>query len=515
MNREKHQEEHNKMYENPEHDRSDLRAWMKFFTPEPGASILDLGCGAGSSLINFSERGHRIVGVEVSTKALEIYHKNKPAHCQSTAYQGFIEDFDIEDTFDYVLLTEVLEHVSDPQAVIDVAFKHLKDGGELYISAPNIPDSNHLHLRAVTGTLLHGWLHQFEIAWEHNYPNRIYCKAKRTDKRPIIVSRPFLTPYPPHMEGFQEWYARNCQKHNLKVLTQYYRALHHAQQAAVHYAAKVGATHILFTECDHWQYPDNGLDVLLEADKDVIGFQTYKRGYPHQNLCMRKENPDISMILPAKELIAKEAKLEPVGWSQGEDLIQKVDLITWAFTLVKVDVFKRMAEAWGNLLVSQEDLAALIDGDAATKYRLSEYTEEPLGLQPFRQWGPRPTDSFFCQYCADLGIDVHVHFGWTMAHGDVEPKDITMARRIQDGRNLEQNLDMLETMPIGDDWGNAYGPDVPLRPIRQVVTKSEAIAGGPNGKANSEESNGKNGSAGEETRTDKKGSRPQAEVLPA
>ena len=323
--------------------------------------------------------------------------------------------------------------------------------------------------------------------------------------RPIVVSRPFLTPFPKHLEAFQLWYARNHQKHNLVTLTQYYRALHHAQQAAVHYAMKVDASHILFTECDHWQYPGDGLDVLLEADKDVIGFRTYKKDYPHQNLCFRKENPDVSMILPTKELVAKEAKLFSVDWVPGSELIQKVDLISWAFTLVKIEVFRKMQKAWGNLLVSQEDLTALINGDEATKERLREYTQEPLGLQPFRQWGPRPTDSFFCQYCADLGIDVHVHFGWTMAHGDVEPQDILMSKRVEESKVLDQKT----TMPIEDDWGNSYGPDQNVRAARQTITKAEAIAGGQNGKTRSEES------PGEEGRQAQEGGRPTAEVLPA
>jgi hypothetical protein len=324
----------------------------------------------------------------------------------------------------------------------------------------------------------------------------------KTKKAPIIVSRPYLVPHTDHMEDFQEWYARNLVKHNLIVATRYYRALHQAQAAAVTVALRKGASHILFTECDHYRYPEDGLEVLLEADKDVIGFRTYKRDYPYSNMNMRKARPDVSMILPQWEMKAKGAYLEAFGWEKGDDIIQKTDLITWAFTLVKVDVFRRMSQAWGNRLVSQEDLKALIQGDDATKDRLREYIKRPEGLQPFRQWGPHPTDSFFCQYCEDLGIDRHVHFGWTIAHGDVDPEN-TFTRRNRDVVELFQDNAMT---PVEDDWGNTYGPDLDVRPDNRIpITREQAI----NGKASSQKSDaGKEGDRQEDT--DKQGSGEEA-----
>lgn len=328
----------------------------------------------------------------------------------------------------------------------------------------------------------------------------------------IVVSRPFLTPHTKHMEDFQEWYARNLVKHDLIVATRYYRALHQAQAAAVEVALRKGASHILFTECDHYRYPEDGIEVLLEADKDVIGFRTYKRGYPYSNMNMRKANPDVSLILPKGEMKRKGGYLDSFGWKKGDDIIQKTDLITWAFTLVKTDVFKRMSEAQGNMLVSQEDLKALIQGDDATKDRLREYIKAPLGLQPFRQWGPCPTDSFFCQYCEDLGIDRHVHFGWTIAHGDVDPED-TFSRRNRDAVEMFQEKIMV---PVEDDWGNAYGPDLDVWPDNRIpITREQAINGKASAQKGGKETSGEEGSGEEAGRATQEGRRPQAEVLQA
>jgi len=294
-------------------------------------------------------------------------------------------------------------------------------------------------------------------------------------KQPIVVCIPRLKPHEKHLEHFREWYADNQKKHNLIPVCQYYRALHHAQKAAVYVAFHKDASHILFSEDDQWGYPVDGLDVLLEADKDVIGFRTYKRAYPHSNLCMRKESPGVSMILPVEEQVRKAGRLIPFGLKRGEPLIQRTDLISWAFTLVKVDVFRKMQKAWGNLLVSQKDLKALMDGDEATRERLSEYVDKPLGLSPFRQWGPHPTDSFFCQYCEDLGIERWVHFGYTIGHGDVEPEEILMARRKHEAKKFrEEGYSWKpESVENEDDWGNVYGPNNEHMPERYRVMMGE------------------------------------------
>jgi 2-polyprenyl-3-methyl-5-hydroxy-6-metoxy-1,4-benzoquinol methylase len=473
--------------DNPSYDRTDLRPWMRHFRPRSGSRILDLGCGTGASLIHYSKLGCDVVGVELVQEAIDKFHKMKPEGMKGEIYQGYAEEFDDERPYDYVLVTETLEHVADPEKVIATANRCLRVGGEVYITAPNVEDSNPIHLRAITAADLKRWLKGFIITWLRDTGGRIYCKAKKTGKPPIVVSRPFLTPQPEHMENFQEWYARNRVKHNLVTVTQYYRGLHYAQKVAVRHATKIGASHILFTECDHHQYPDDGLEVLLEADKDVIGFHTYKRGFPHNSLNMRKDHPEVSMILPRQEMKDKNAYLIPFDYVEGEDLVQKTDLISWAFTLVKMSVFEKMQEAWGNLLVSQQDLKALIQGDQQTQDRLREYIKTPLGLDPFRQWGPCPTDSFFCQYCEDLGIDRYVHFGWTIAHGDVDPGEIVVHKRLEESRRMQLRQGELTMEPLQDDWGNAYGPDIEYVPQRKVVSLEQAIAGGGNGKVSLEE----------------------------
>ena len=311
-------------------------------------------------------------------------------------------------------------------------------------------------------------------------------------KAPIVCCIPRLNPDPRHLADWELFYAENKDKHNLRPYIGYNRALHHVQREAVQKAMDIGASHILFTESDQYRYPLDGLDVLLEADKDVIGFRTYERKYPYRNMCYRKTKPDVSMIIPSEEMKAQEAYLIPFGQHAvgegGGDTVQTCDLITWAFTLVKTSVFEKMEKAWGNVLVSQRDLLAL-----SGRYRIGTFTkdalmeakervasDEPLGLQPFRQWGPHPTDSFFCQYCEDLGIERHVHFGATIAHGDVLPDDILMARRLHESKKMSPYNPHAVSMPLEDDYGNVYAPDFTHLPevARQDIETDKHAYGG-------------------------------------
>lgn len=207
---------------------------------------------------------------------------------------------------------------------------------------------------------------------------------------------------------------------DLRLFRQWHRALHHIQQGAVNFAWSIGASHILFTEDDQWRYPVDGLQTLLEADKDVIGFKTYFKLYPFKPMCANKKDPHGNLI--------EDPNIKNmVHWMEqgGGEEIQQRDLITWAFTLVKMSVFDRMQAA---------------------------------NLYPFRQWGPHPTDSFFCQYCADLKIPIHVHYGWTIGHGDVDPEDIVYHRRFYEAMELSKRRVRMPSLQVArDDHGNAYG----------------------------------------------------------
>ena len=201
----------------------------------------------------------------------------------------------------------------------------------------------------------------------------------------IVLCDPILTPHKKHLNHLMEWYAYNKIRHDLCLWMEVGRPLQKVQANAVAKAIEHGASHVLFTEHDHWGYPLDGLDVLLEADKDVVGIQTYQRAYPFLPMCMKLVNPELGFLTNEKNL----KMFHPT------EKLEKTDLITWAFTLVKTDVFVRLRDA---------------------------------GMNPW-VWDTHPTDSHFCECCKNLGIDRWVSSEAVIGHGEVPLKHVPMWRR--------------------------------------------------------------------------------------
>ncbi len=98
-----------------------------------GASLLDVGCDTGAFLIYARERyGMKVAGIDVS-----------PAAVKQAAIHGldvWVENIALMRTtqqYDLVVLNDVLEHVSDPQAVLINVASMLRVGGRVFIATPN------------------------------------------------------------------------------------------------------------------------------------------------------------------------------------------------------------------------------------------------------------------------------------------------------------------------------------------------------------------------------------------
>ena len=102
----------------------------------PVQSVLDIGCGYGWGLAELTGKAAELVGVDMSLEQLEQARKNYP-HIQFVHQSAKSLPF-LDERFDAVILSEVIEHVGDEnkQLVIDEAFRVLKPGGLFIFTCP-------------------------------------------------------------------------------------------------------------------------------------------------------------------------------------------------------------------------------------------------------------------------------------------------------------------------------------------------------------------------------------------
>jgi SAM-dependent methyltransferase len=105
-------------------------------------SWLDLGCGAGTLLRAAEAEGWRAVGTEIVPTIVDALRASG-----LDVRLGETSELDLHDgSFDVVSLIEVMEHVTDPTAILAEAARLVRPGGAVYITTP--------HGRGVAGRIL-------------------------------------------------------------------------------------------------------------------------------------------------------------------------------------------------------------------------------------------------------------------------------------------------------------------------------------------------------------------------
>lgn len=101
---------------------------------EPGSSVLDLGCSQGLLARPLREKGVRVTGVDIA----------EPTDATAELDAYFQRDLDQPLTlplgreFDYIVVSDVIEHLRNRTQLLRGARRFLKEGGRLIISTPNI-----------------------------------------------------------------------------------------------------------------------------------------------------------------------------------------------------------------------------------------------------------------------------------------------------------------------------------------------------------------------------------------
>jgi len=96
--------------------------------------VLDVGCGYGFFLAEMKARGWQVEGIELSAQGRHYAHNTGDIEVHSDPLEDLLLP---ENSFDVVTLFYVIEHVIDPVAVLQAAWKILKPGGLLLLRWPH------------------------------------------------------------------------------------------------------------------------------------------------------------------------------------------------------------------------------------------------------------------------------------------------------------------------------------------------------------------------------------------
>ncbi|MEH2127104.1 class I SAM-dependent methyltransferase [Nostoc sp.] len=99
---------------------------LKFLNPQPGESILDLGCGTGQLTEKIAQAGAEVVGVDYASAMIEKARENYP-HIRFDVADA--RKFQVDKPLDAVFSNAVLHWVKEAESAIASIHQSLKPGG--------------------------------------------------------------------------------------------------------------------------------------------------------------------------------------------------------------------------------------------------------------------------------------------------------------------------------------------------------------------------------------------------
>jgi methionine biosynthesis protein MetW len=119
------------------HEPSARRAKKIALHIEPGSTVLDVGCGDGTVMAYLSKNSKikRVVGIDISKKAVNYVKEQGYEAYEFDVLTKEFSDYLKDKKFDYIIITEVLEHIQDAELVIELLGKHVNKN--IFVSIPN------------------------------------------------------------------------------------------------------------------------------------------------------------------------------------------------------------------------------------------------------------------------------------------------------------------------------------------------------------------------------------------
>jgi 2-polyprenyl-6-hydroxyphenyl methylase/3-demethylubiquinone-9 3-methyltransferase len=130
-----------------------------------GSVVMDLGCGNGSVLATFRDRGLSLHGIEKSQSGVREAHKTYPdIDIALGDVASDLSNHELAGRCDLVLNTEVIEHVYQPRVLVKNFYLLARPGGMLVVSTPY-----HGYLKNVVLAIAGRMDSHFTALWDHGH----------------------------------------------------------------------------------------------------------------------------------------------------------------------------------------------------------------------------------------------------------------------------------------------------------------------------------------------------------
>lgn len=120
---------------------------------KPGSRVLDIGCGNGSLAREFTRMGHRVTGVDLSVRGIELArtHSHESRFEVLPADRNVLENLG-DEPFDLVYSVEVIEHLYNPKGFLEGCAAATRPGGMFLCTTPY-----HGYFKNLAISLANGW----------------------------------------------------------------------------------------------------------------------------------------------------------------------------------------------------------------------------------------------------------------------------------------------------------------------------------------------------------------------
>ncbi len=147
-------------------------------------TLLEIGCGTGVFLAKAREHGYECAGLELSSYAAEFVRKmGIPVETKSIEEANFAEN-----TWDVIVMREVIEHLPHPMESLRIIHQWLKPGGVLFMATGNY-DSPERRLRGADWFYFmpEGHLYYFSNRTMTHYLNKVGFEEVRVTNQGDLV----------------------------------------------------------------------------------------------------------------------------------------------------------------------------------------------------------------------------------------------------------------------------------------------------------------------------------------